>query len=178
MTHESVRSLIEQIRSAINRHDLEPFRGLEAFATGAAVCFESRQHAAGSRRVHQQEHARSRAGTADTRSLLVRPSQVGQPPIVASVRLIDQPEYEVAAIERELQALDADHRYVPLLTTVAGIGWVLLHDRSPLPAADADRSDHPREQAPRQRRPLGDEADVPRQRHDYARLWAEPLNQR
>jgi hypothetical protein len=52
----------------------------------------------------------------------VRPSQVGQPPIVASLRLIDQPEHEVAAIERELQALGADHRYVPLLTTVAGIG--------------------------------------------------------
>jgi hypothetical protein len=32
----------------------------------SVVRFENRQRAAGTRRVHQREHARSRAGTADT----------------------------------------------------------------------------------------------------------------
>ena len=43
----------------------------------------------------------------------------------ASLRLIDELEREVAAIERDLQALGSEHRYVPLLTTVPGIAWVL-----------------------------------------------------
>ena len=45
----------------------------------------------------------------------------------ASLRLIDELEQEIAACERELQRLGADHRYVPLLRTVPGIGWVLAY---------------------------------------------------
>jgi transposase len=43
----------------------------------------------------------------------------------ASLYLIDDLESEINAIERELRATGADHRYVPLLLTVPGIGWVL-----------------------------------------------------
>jgi len=45
----------------------------------------------------------------------------------ASLRLIDELEQEIAACEHELQRLGADHRYVPLLMTVPGIGWVLAY---------------------------------------------------
>jgi transposase len=43
----------------------------------------------------------------------------------ASLYLIDYLESEIAAIERELRSSGAEHRYVPLLLTVPGIGWVL-----------------------------------------------------
>jgi Transposase IS116/IS110/IS902 family len=43
----------------------------------------------------------------------------------ASLYLIDYLESEIDAIERDLRATGADHRYVPLLLTVPGIGWVL-----------------------------------------------------
>jgi len=43
----------------------------------------------------------------------------------ASLRLVDELEREIEAIERELRALGAAHPYVPLLETVPGIGWVL-----------------------------------------------------
>ena len=43
----------------------------------------------------------------------------------ASLYLIDYLELEIDAIERELRASGAEHRYVPLLLTVPGIGWVL-----------------------------------------------------
>lgn len=45
----------------------------------------------------------------------------------ASLRLIDDHEREIAACERELRALGADHRYVPLLMTCPGIAWVLAY---------------------------------------------------
>lgn len=45
----------------------------------------------------------------------------------ASLRLIDDLEREIAASEAELRALGAEHRYVPLLTTVPGIAWVLAY---------------------------------------------------
>jgi len=45
--------------------------------------------------------------------------------VEASLRLIDQLEREIAACEHELRQLGADHRYVPLLMTCPGIGWVL-----------------------------------------------------
>jgi transposase len=45
--------------------------------------------------------------------------------VEASVRLIDDIERELSAIERELKALGADHRYVPLLMSAPGIAWVL-----------------------------------------------------
>jgi transposase len=39
--------------------------------------------------------------------------------------MIDSLDREVAACERELRSMGAEHRYVPLLTTVPGIAWVL-----------------------------------------------------
>jgi transposase len=45
----------------------------------------------------------------------------------ASLRLIDQLDEEITACERELQALGADHRYVPQLLTLPGLGWVLAY---------------------------------------------------
>jgi transposase len=39
--------------------------------------------------------------------------------------MIDDLDREIAAIDRELRALGADHDYVPLLITVPGIAWVL-----------------------------------------------------
>jgi transposase len=47
--------------------------------------------------------------------------------IEASLRLIDELEREITGCERELRRLGADHRYVPLLLTVPGIGWVLAY---------------------------------------------------
>jgi transposase len=47
--------------------------------------------------------------------------------VTASLRLIDELEREIAAIERELRELGADHRYVPLLTSIPGIAWVLAY---------------------------------------------------
>jgi transposase len=45
----------------------------------------------------------------------------------ASLRLIDDLDQEIAGCEAELRRLGADHRYVPLLTTVPGIAWVLAY---------------------------------------------------
>jgi transposase len=45
--------------------------------------------------------------------------------VLAAVALIDELEREIMEVERELRRLGADHRYVPLLTTVPGIAWVL-----------------------------------------------------
>jgi transposase len=47
--------------------------------------------------------------------------------LVASLRLIDELDREIADYEAELRRLGADHRYVPLLMTVPGIGWVLAY---------------------------------------------------
>jgi len=43
----------------------------------------------------------------------------------ASLRLIDILDQEIAGQERELRALGADHRYVPLLITLPGVAWIL-----------------------------------------------------
>jgi transposase len=43
----------------------------------------------------------------------------------ASLRLIDELDREIDEAERELRRLGAEHRYVPLLMTCPGIGWVL-----------------------------------------------------
>ena len=45
--------------------------------------------------------------------------------MLAAVALIDDLDRRIDGIERELRALGADHRYVPLLVTVPGISWVL-----------------------------------------------------
>jgi transposase len=45
----------------------------------------------------------------------------------ASLRVIDELEREILCCERELRRLGADHRYVPLLMTVPGIGFVLAY---------------------------------------------------
>jgi transposase len=45
----------------------------------------------------------------------------------ASLRLIDELEREILCCERELRRLGAHHRYVPLLITVPGIGFVLAY---------------------------------------------------
>jgi len=45
--------------------------------------------------------------------------------LAASLALIDTLDEQIDACERELRALGADHRYVPLLTTCPGIGWIL-----------------------------------------------------
>jgi transposase len=45
--------------------------------------------------------------------------------LAASLRVIDDLDREIGACERELRALGADHRYIPLLMTCPGIGWVL-----------------------------------------------------
>src|SRR4051794_37191841 len=47
--------------------------------------------------------------------------------IEASLRLIDELDREIGECERELRRLGANHRYVPLLLTVPGIGWVLAY---------------------------------------------------
>jgi transposase len=47
--------------------------------------------------------------------------------VEASLRLIDELDREIGDCERELRRLGADHRYVPLLLTVPGIGWVLAY---------------------------------------------------
>ncbi len=47
--------------------------------------------------------------------------------VEASLRLIDELEREIDACERELAALGAEHRYVPLLITVPGIACVLAY---------------------------------------------------
>jgi transposase len=50
-----------------------------------------------------------------------------QATVEASLRLIDELEREIGDCERELRRLGADHRYVPLLLTVPGIGSVLAY---------------------------------------------------
>jgi transposase len=45
----------------------------------------------------------------------------------ASLELIDDLDRRIAGIERELKQAGADHRYVPLLLTAPGIGWVLAY---------------------------------------------------
>jgi transposase len=47
--------------------------------------------------------------------------------VEASLRLIDELDREIDECERELRRLGVDHRYVPLLRTVPGIGWVLAY---------------------------------------------------
>jgi transposase len=43
----------------------------------------------------------------------------------ASLRLIDALEEQIVELERELRRLGGEHRYLPLLVSAPGIGWVL-----------------------------------------------------
>jgi transposase len=43
----------------------------------------------------------------------------------ASLHLIDVLEEEIAGLERELRRLGPEHRYLPLLLSCPGVGWVL-----------------------------------------------------
>ena len=45
--------------------------------------------------------------------------------VLAALAMIDDLDRQIAGIDRELRALGADHRYVPLLMSVPGIAWVL-----------------------------------------------------
>jgi transposase len=45
--------------------------------------------------------------------------------VAASLELIDVLDEQITACEAELRKLGAQHRYVPLLLTCPGIGWVL-----------------------------------------------------
>jgi transposase len=45
----------------------------------------------------------------------------------ASLRVIDHYDQEVAELDRELRRSGAEHRYVPLLQTIPGVGWVLSY---------------------------------------------------
>jgi transposase len=45
--------------------------------------------------------------------------------VAASLALIDRLDDQISECERELRRLGADHPYVPLLTTLPGLAWVL-----------------------------------------------------
>jgi transposase len=45
--------------------------------------------------------------------------------VFAAVSLIDDLDRQIHEIERDLKQLGAEHRYVPLLTTLPGVAWVL-----------------------------------------------------
>jgi transposase len=45
--------------------------------------------------------------------------------LAASLVLIDRLEEQIDACERELRRLGVDHHYIPLLTTLPGVAWVL-----------------------------------------------------
>ena len=65
------------------------------------------------------------AGRALLRRLALPEPWAGE--LEASLRLIDELGREIAACEAELRLLGAEHRYVPLLLTVPGIGSVLAY---------------------------------------------------
>ena len=61
------------------------------------------------------------------RYLLTR-LRLGEPwasTMAASLALIDQLDEQIDACERTLRRLGADHRYIPLLTTLPGVAWIL-----------------------------------------------------
>lgn len=45
--------------------------------------------------------------------------------VLAAVQMIDDLDREIAGIDKELKALGADHRYIPLLMSAPGIAWIL-----------------------------------------------------
>src|SRR5215211_740107 len=63
-----------------------------------------------------------------------------------AVGMIDSLDREIAACERELRGMGAEHRYVPLLTTVPGIAWVLGYTIA-AELGEIERFDSPRKLA-------------------------------
>lgn len=63
--------------------------------------------------------------------------------VACSLELIDALNLEIRECERELQRLGADHRYVPLLRTCPGVGWVLAYTIAS-EIGDIDRFQSPR----------------------------------
>jgi transposase len=49
-----------------------------------------------------------------------------------SLRLIDE-EPQIATLTCELKRQGADHRYIPLLVTAPGFGWITRHTRGIAP---------------------------------------------
>ena len=47
--------------------------------------------------------------------------------VAASIYLLDELEHAITTCEQQLKQLGAEHRYVPLLTTIPGIAWVLAY---------------------------------------------------
>jgi transposase IS116/IS110/IS902 family protein len=47
--------------------------------------------------------------------------------VEATLQLVDYLDRQIVDCERDLQRLGVEHRYVPLLVTVPGIGWVLAY---------------------------------------------------
>jgi transposase len=66
--------------------------------------------------------------------------------VTASLQLIDDLDQQITGCEVELRQLGADHRYVPLLLTVPGIGWVLAYTIA-AELGDIDRFPSPRKLA-------------------------------
>src|SRR5829696_4274982 len=66
--------------------------------------------------------------------------------VTASLQLIDELDQQISRCERELRQLGADHRYIPLLLTVPGIGWVLAYTIA-AEIGDIDRFASPRKLA-------------------------------
>jgi transposase len=63
--------------------------------------------------------------------------------VLAAVAMIDDLDRQITDIERDLRRLGAEHRYVPLLLTVPGIGWVLAYTIA-AEIGDIDRFASPR----------------------------------
>ena len=45
--------------------------------------------------------------------------------LLAAVEMIDDLDRQIAGIDAELRTRGAEHRYMPLLSTIPGIAWVL-----------------------------------------------------
>src|SRR5215211_6275036 len=80
--------------------------------------------------------------------------------ITASVGLIDDLERQIAQINRRLREGHADHRYIPLLLSAPGIGWVLAFT---IAAEIGEIERFPSPEARRPHRPLPPRQSVGRQ---------------
>ena len=58
----------------------------------------------------------------------------------AGLELIDDLEFQIAKLSVELKRQGADHRYIPLLVTAPGVGWINGFSRSPPRSATSTAS--------------------------------------